>query len=90
VLSQLSRVELIKRLQAAKIAYGALNSVQDFAAHPQLRRISIDLPQGLSIDIPAPPAKIDGAKFKPGPVPALGQDSEALRAEFALAADIES
>jgi len=84
VLSQLRRADLIERLQNARIAYGALNSVEDFAAHPQLRRVAIDLPHGSSIDIPAPPARTDGKIFKPGPVPSLGQHSKALRAEFAV------
>ena len=84
VLSQLMRADLIERLQDARIAYGALNSVEDFAAHPQLRRVAIELSHGSSIDIPAPPARIDGKIFKPGPVPSLGQHGKALRAEFSV------
>lgn len=89
VLSKLSREALVERLQAAQIAYGALNSVEDFAAHPQLRRSSVELPQGGSIELPSPPAKIAGEPFEAGPVPALGQHTEALRAEFAPVSDLK-
>jgi len=84
VFSTLDRAHLVEKLRTAKIAYGALNSVEEFSHHPQLRRISIEIPGGQKLDLPAPPAITPGTSFTPKPVPALGEHSEALRAEFAL------
>jgi len=83
VFSSLDCTQLIEKLSAAKIAYGSLNSVEDLSHHPQLRRASIDVPGGKKIELPAPPAQTPGEAFSPKPVPALGQHSKALRAEFA-------
>jgi itaconate CoA-transferase len=73
------RAALGERLAAAGIAFGNLNSVADFAQHPQLRRTDIATPGG-TVSVPLPPARASGASF--GPVPALGAHSAALRREF--------
>jgi crotonobetainyl-CoA:carnitine CoA-transferase CaiB-like acyl-CoA transferase len=83
VFSRLERETLIEELRRAKIAFGSLNSVKGLSEHPQLRRVAIALQGGRAIDLPAPPAKTSGETFKPRPVPALGEHSEKLRAEFA-------
>lgn len=82
VFSKFDRDDLIAELRRAKIAFGSLNSVKGLSEHPQLRRTSIDLPGGLRLDLPAPPAKTPGDLFRPRPVPALGEHSKKLRAEF--------
>ncbi len=69
-------------LRAAAIAYGRLNEVADLAEHPQLRRLVVASPSG-PVEMIAPPVRRDGAAFAPGAVPALGQHSAAIRAEFA-------
>jgi itaconate CoA-transferase len=80
VFAGLDRAALGKRLAVAGIAYGNLNSVADFAGHPQLRRVDVATPSG-PVSVPLPPARTsDGAAF--GPVPALGAHSAALRREF--------
>ena len=82
VFTGIERHALIARLRKAKIAFGEVNDVGGLARHPALRRSGIGIPGG-AIDIVAPPARIDGASRKLGPVPEAGADSEAIRREFA-------
>jgi len=77
-----SRAEILKRLQTAKIAFGALNSVADFSRHPQLRRQALEIHSG-SIEVVAPPAIFSEQEYRPKAVPALGEHSESIRQEFA-------
>ncbi len=76
------RAELAQRLGAAGIAYAAVNSVADLAAHTQLRRTTVATPTG-PVAVVAPPARVRGAAAALGAVPALGEHDEALRREFA-------
>jgi crotonobetainyl-CoA:carnitine CoA-transferase CaiB-like acyl-CoA transferase len=73
------RGALGKRLKAADIAFGNLNEVADFSAHPHLRRLAVPTPGG-EVDVPAPPGLPSEAR--PRPVPALGEHGEAIRREF--------
>jgi len=73
------RDALGRRLKAADIAFGNLNSVADFSGHPQLRRLSTPTSGG-DVAVPSPPARSDEVG---GPVPAIGEHSEAIRREFA-------
>ena len=82
VFGRLTRAQVIARLRAAKIAYGALNSVADFSRHPQLRRQSGETPGG-AVDFVAPPVHVMGEAVAYGRVPALGEHTEAIRREFA-------
>jgi itaconate CoA-transferase len=72
---------LTQKLAAADIAFARVNDTADLAAHPQLRRIEVETPSG-AVSYPAPPARGDGAPRSYGPVPALGEHSAAIRAEF--------
>ncbi len=81
VFTKLSRDEITKRLKAAKIAYGAVNSVADFAAHPQLRTTPMETPEG-PLDMVAPPARVVGDSSPLGSVPALDEHGQDIRAEF--------
>ena len=76
------RDELASRLRAAKIAYGRVSGLADLAAHPQNRHVTVETPSG-PVTMLAPGALIDGVPETPGPVPALGADTETIRAEFA-------
>ena len=76
-----SRQDMIARLDAAKIAYGAVNTVLEFADHPHLRRIPIETPDGL-IMIPAPPAVRSASQGQLRAVPEIGQHNAAIRREF--------
>jgi itaconate CoA-transferase len=79
--ARFDRAALGARLKAAGIAFGNLNSVADFAAHPHLRRLEVTLSGG-TVSMPPPPARgLDEARA--GTVPALGAQSAALRREFA-------
>ena len=77
----LAKSDLIDRLQASDIAFGAINTVLEFAAHPHLRRADMATPTG-SVSIAAPPVIRDGRAFHPGPAPAIGEHSAAIRREF--------
>ncbi len=77
-----SREQLIQRLHKGSIAFGALNSVEDLSRHSQLRRVQVETPSGL-VEMVAPPAILTEDDTKLGAVPALGEHSEQLRAEFA-------
>jgi itaconate CoA-transferase len=82
VFAGLARSEATERLQRANIAFGAVNSVAGLSGHPQLRRMPVETPAGTA-RLPAAPARVRGESFAPGPSPALGQHSQALRMEFA-------
>jgi crotonobetainyl-CoA:carnitine CoA-transferase CaiB-like acyl-CoA transferase len=70
------------KLRAANTAYGFVNDMAAFAKHPALRRVDLATPNGpVSVAAPAPVFS-DGARTL-GPVPALGQHTAAVRAEFA-------
>jgi itaconate CoA-transferase len=75
------RSAIAERLGAAGIAYGNLNSVADFARHPQLRLQMIPTASG-PIAVPVPPSW-PGNSGQSAPVPELGQHSAAIRQEFA-------
>ena len=78
---------LAAALYGAQIAFGRLNEVSGLSAHPQLRRSRVETPAG-TVEIVAPPARHDDGEGGEGgdrplrPVPALGEHSEAIRAEF--------
>jgi crotonobetainyl-CoA:carnitine CoA-transferase CaiB-like acyl-CoA transferase len=74
--------DLVKKLRAAGIAHGRLNDLPAVVAHPALRNLSVKLPNGETADVPAPPAKTPWRPDTFGPVPALGQHDDDLRAEF--------
>jgi crotonobetainyl-CoA:carnitine CoA-transferase CaiB-like acyl-CoA transferase len=78
----LSRDAAAARLNAAGIAYGFVNGVAELAAHPALRRLRVETPGG-PVEVAAPAARLDGASRHYGPVPALGAQTAAIRAEFA-------
>ena len=77
----MDRHKAAERLGAAAIAYGMLNSVADFARHPQLKRVPVETPDG-HVDLVAPPVQVDAQTAAPGPVPALGEHTAAIREEF--------
>jgi itaconate CoA-transferase len=72
---------LTKKLAAADIAFARVNATADLAVHPQLRRIEIATPSGV-VSYPAPPARDDGAPRRYGAVPALGEHTAKIWAEF--------
>ena len=75
------REDIIQRLTAAGIAFGRLTDLEDLTAHPQNRFITVQSDGG-EIELMAPGFATRGETPSYGPVPALGQHSEAIRAEF--------
>jgi itaconate CoA-transferase len=73
---------LMQKLAAADIAFAGVNDVAALARHPHLRRTTIATPSG-SVSYPAPARPASIAR-RYGPVPALGEHTEKVRAEFSL------
>ncbi len=72
---------LEQKLAVADIAFARVNSPAELARHPHLRRITIGTPSG-PVSCPAPAERHAAASRHYGPVPALGEHSEKVRAEF--------
>lgn len=79
------RDEMIARLEQAQVAYARVNSVAELSAHPELRRVTVETPNGPAQVVPPGPLVRELGELKPGPVPALDQHGAAIRAEFAAA-----
>lgn len=79
--------ELTDRLFRAGVAFGRVNTVSESAAHPQLRWIDVEIPEG-SVRLPADPVQwvgrrdLDADRSARARVPALNEHGEALRKEF--------
>ena len=83
VLRTMTREAAIDRLQAAGIAFGRLSSLEDLVGHPQNRMVGVRTDGG-EIELLAPGAHFPGeAPERYGPVPAIGEHTDALRREFA-------
>ncbi len=76
---------LIQKLADADIAFARVNTPADLAHHPHLRRITVGTPSG-PVSYPAPAEQRTSTSRHYGPVPALGEHTEKVRAEFAAAA----
>jgi len=74
-------VLLVEKLAAADIAFARVNEPKDLARHPHLRRITVETPTG-PVAYPAPAAQRAGETRRYGAVPALGAQTETVRAEF--------
>jgi itaconate CoA-transferase len=72
---------LVEKLTRFDIAFGVINDLNLLARHPHLRRISVGTPTGPA-SMPAPAAIHDGVPRNYGAVPALGEHSAMIKAEF--------
>jgi len=85
VLASMTPDEVVARLDAAGIASARLRTPAEFAAHPQLaardRWRETDTPGG-PVRTLLPPVTVPGREATMGAVPALGQHTEAVLAEF--------
>ena len=79
---KLTRDQAAAKLRAANTAYGFVNDLEAFSRHPALRRQTVETPNG-PVAIAAPPVLHEIARPL-GSVPAIGQHSPAIRAEFAV------
>jgi crotonobetainyl-CoA:carnitine CoA-transferase CaiB-like acyl-CoA transferase len=77
--------QLVARLDAAGIASARMNSVAELAVHPQLaergRWREVASPAG-PLRMLVPPFDIEGVELPMGPVPALGQHTDAILQEL--------
>jgi crotonobetainyl-CoA:carnitine CoA-transferase CaiB-like acyl-CoA transferase len=79
--SALTRAEVRERLVSAGIAFGEVNDLAGLSDHPQLRRCTVQTPSGpVSLVSPAAISGNDPVRLRP--VPALGEQNAAIRAEF--------
>ena len=69
------------KLQAAQIAFGRLNGMDEFAKHPQNRFVSVRTSGG-EMQILAPGAVVNGTVAPLGDVPDLGANNDKIRSEF--------
>ncbi|MFY9893328.1 MAG: CaiB/BaiF CoA-transferase family protein [Xanthobacteraceae bacterium] len=76
---------LMQKLADADIAFARVNTPADLAHHPHLRRITVGTPSG-PVSYPAPAEQRTSTSRHYGPVPALGEHTEKVRAEFMAAA----
>jgi formyl-CoA transferase len=83
-LGALPRAEVVRRLEAADIPFGSLNSVAEFVEHPQLtardRWRQINTPVG-PIESLLPPFDLEGATAQMGDIPEVGQHTDTVLAE---------
>jgi itaconate CoA-transferase len=82
VFATLTEREATTRLVAGGTAYGLVSEIKDFARHPALRRVTIETPGGAA-NLAAPAVISSECARVLGRVPALGEHSELIRAEFA-------
>ena len=85
VFSELTVTEVVERLDRAQIASARMNSVQEFIDHPQLsernRWRDIDSPAG-PLRALLPPIEMSGLDYPMGPIPALGEHTDAILYEL--------
>jgi len=87
VIGALRRNTFQERLAAASIAFGNVSTLVDLSAHKALRRRAVQTSTGETVHLPAHPVRwteLPATTERPGgPIPAIGQQSAAIRAEFA-------
>jgi formyl-CoA transferase len=71
---------LMAMLEKADIAFARVSDCAALSQHPHLRRIEVETPSGPA-SMPAPAPAIEGVR-RYGRVPALGEHTERVRAEF--------
>jgi crotonobetainyl-CoA:carnitine CoA-transferase CaiB-like acyl-CoA transferase len=83
--AQHSADDMLARLDLAQIANARMNSVQEFLDHPQLaarnRWRDVESPAG-PIRALVPPLQLDGIEPRMGPIPAVGEHTDAILREI--------
>ncbi|MGB0750131.1 MAG: CaiB/BaiF CoA transferase family protein [Magnetospiraceae bacterium] len=85
ITKRMTAAEFQAKLEEAKIACGALNTVEDLMTHPALHTHTIGNSTGAPLRLPAPPVHHSFAENAdaPGRTPRIGEHSDAIRREFA-------
>jgi formyl-CoA transferase len=78
-----SSENLIEALVAADIAFAPVTDMAGLARHPHLERIAVSTPSG-PVSYPRPAVSWKGSRRSYGAVPALGEHTASIRAEFGL------
>lgn len=85
----LTTEEIMDRLDQAQIANARLNTVREFAEHPQLqarnRWSQVDSPSG-PIKVLIPPVTLEGVDTVMNPIPSVGEHSELVLKELGFEA----
>lgn len=81
VFGKLNCADAIALLETHAIAWGRVSDVPAVAAHPAMRWLDVALPDGTMAAMPRPAGR---PPFEPGPVPAVGQHTGLVRAEFSV------
>jgi itaconate CoA-transferase len=85
VFSELTSAEALERLETADITNARVNTVDDYLRHPQLEAggswREVQSPVG-PLKALRPPARLQGVEPAMGPVPAIGEHTEAVLAEL--------
>ena len=84
ILGRRSLAEVSAALDRHRIAYGLVSTMGDLMAHGSATTLPVATPAG-EVELLAPPTIVDGKRAALRPVPSLGQDDLALRAEFGTA-----
>ncbi|KAB0265300.1 CaiB/BaiF CoA transferase family protein, partial [Microvirga brassicacearum] len=69
------KAEMIARIEDHKLAWSNVSTVADLSAHPALRRVEIDIPDGVFRAVGSPLHR----DLEPRPVPALGAHTDSIR-----------
>jgi len=77
----MERGDLIARLRESRIAFGEVNDIAGLSEHPALKRVEVDTAGG-AVSMVCPPVSATGKEYALRPVPALGEHTQAIRAEF--------
>jgi itaconate CoA-transferase len=86
--SRLATAEVIRRLDAAQIANARMNTLDQFVEHPQLgARGGWKTVESSVGAVPAlvPPVRMEGVEPVMGPIPALGEHTDAILGELGYA-----
>jgi len=86
ILQEMTRQDFTDRLGQASIAFGSLNSVEEFSQHPQLDFLTVETEAG-AVNLIAPPGH--SGSTEPARVPTLGEHSDSIRREFGTRKDHE-
>jgi formyl-CoA transferase len=82
--AQMDFAPLTEKLGSADIAFARVSDCALLSEHPHLRRVTFETPSGPA-HLPAPAPVIAGNNRSYGAVPALGEHTEKVRAEFVSA-----
>lgn len=82
VIGKLTKAEALARVEDARIAWGQVSTLKDLLVHQAASRTTA-VQEGVTVQLVAGPAVVDGCRGGDGEVPALGQHDDVLRIEFA-------